>query len=168
MTSIRHRLLVDECLPPALIDNYLAPHIRITKDGVEPIHFFDRFGIGGGIKDPVWVPKIARDRRWLILSADRGKKGSLAESLPLVCEQFGVTLITMTNPIKEQGLAFYGPQILSHWRRFMAAAQGAKGAQYFIRRHSSKTATTLFVVHKCPEGFIAHSGECIPVKPKKT
>ena len=166
MTSIQRRLFVDQCLATSLIDSYFQPHLEISVCGAEVIHYVRKFGVAGRWKDRDFVQELARDRRWLILSGDSGKQSTRYDSLPLICKEYGVTLICVSPPIRAKGLEFYGPKILSHWNDMMAAADGPKGAQYIIRLHEQtnklQTFTTVLEVRDCPKGFQVEKGVCVP------
>ncbi len=163
MTSIRHLLLVDECLPPALITVYLQGHIGLSGDGVDAIHIRDR--LGSGKKDPAWVPEIARDRRWCILSTDRGSHSSRQDALPLVCYEYKVTLIRVSQSLIDRGITFYGPQILANWGSVVEALKGPKGAQYLLRRHGRKTDVAFLTATRAPSGFEIVDGALVKLQP---
>ena len=99
MTSIRHRILIDECLPPTLISDYLDSHIGLSGDGVDAVHITGF--LGSGKKDPDWVSQIARDRRWCVLSEDRERGSRRRDALPIVCFKHKVTLICISSPVKK-------------------------------------------------------------------
>lgn len=142
MTSIRHRLLIDECLPRKLISSYLHNHINLSNDGVSAVHITEH--LGSGKKDSAWVPKIAGDRRWCVLSVDKGSHSQRRDALPIVCAEAEITLIRLSPSLVRRTLTFYGPQILANWPLLVQAMQGPKGAQYLLRLHaSSHSANTL-------------------------
>lgn len=156
MTSIRHRLLIDECLPPKLITAYLKSHIGLSGDGVDAVHI--KVYLGGGKKDPEWVPKIAKDRRWCVLSEDRGSHSARHDALPIVCFEYGVTLIRLSSPVVKKKITFYGPQILANWPSIMGALRGPKGAQYLLRQHNTRSTDTHLQAVRAPNGFTIEKG----------
>jgi len=159
VTSIRHRLLIDECLPPTLISAYLHSHIGLSGDGVDAVHIC-KF-LGSGKKDQEWVPKIARDQRWCVLSKDKGSKSTRRDALPLICYEREVTLILISEPVIQKGITFYGPQLLANWPSLVAAMQGPKGAQYLLRLHRDHERTSIHVTRP-PEGYwINKRGELV-------
>ncbi|MCH8046549.1 MAG: hypothetical protein IID44_22820 [Planctomycetes bacterium] len=155
MTSIRHRVLIDECLPPALISAYLHEHIALSRDGVDAVHISEY--LGRGKKDPDWVSRIARDRRWCILSVDR-ERGSRRDALPVVCFKHEVTLICISSPVMKQGITFYGPQLLANWASIMDAITGPKGAQYLLRQHNTRADVAHLQAVKPPKGYVVEKG----------
>lgn len=165
MTSIRHRLLIDECLPPKIISIYLSGHINLSGDGVAAVHIKDY--LGDGKKDPAWVPKIARDQRWCVLSKDKGANSTRLDALPIICAEHNVTLIRISEALKVRGLAFYGPQIISHWAELVAAMEGPKGAQYFLRLEANGIHTR-FLATSAPDGYRIESGILMPDRPAMT
>ena len=159
MTSIRHLLLVDECLPPVLISAYLRSHIGLSDDGVNAVHMKDH--LGRGKKDRDWVPEIARDRRWCVLSTDRGSHSSRQDALPLICHEYKVTLIRLSQSLISQGITVYGPQLLSNWSALVGALKGPKGAQYLLRCHGSRAGIASLKATRVPNGFEIVDGELV-------
>lgn len=166
MTSIRHRIFVDECLPPTLVKHYLEPHCAVSRDGFDVVHHYNKYGNQGKWKDADFVPHLGADKRWLIISADSAKR-SCVDPLPYICRSEKVTLILVTNKVREKSLEFYGPAILSHWQDIIGASTGLKGSVYQISMTSSKTPRTKFSIYKCPKGYDLVDKCCIKSKSKK-
>lgn len=161
MTSIRHRILVDECLPPALITTYLKPHIALRNDGFEAVHFRDLFGGNGKWKDGDFIPKIARDRRWVVISEDAGKSGKRIDSLPLICQQYDVTLIRVSTALKGMGVEHYGPQLILHWEKICEiCSRESRGTQYVIRQHNKHRNLAMVTLVRCLKGHEVKNGVC--------
>jgi hypothetical protein len=75
------KLLLDECLGHPLAEDIKK---MLSWDTPPPTisHLFEFFK--SGETDDVWIPKIASEG-WVILTADRGKKGKV--KLPGICLQ---------------------------------------------------------------------------------
>ena len=95
---------------------------------------------------------IARDRRWCVLSEDRGSHSSRQDALPFICFEYEVTLIRISHPVIARGLTVYGPQLLANWPSIVEATRGPKGAQYLLRWRG-RSSGAVVVVTKPPKGF---------------
>lgn len=73
MTSYRHCLFIDECLAQTLSDSYLEPHTNVVGVAVQIQHYVEKFGQNCKLKDHQFIPRLAKDRRWFVLSADSGR-----------------------------------------------------------------------------------------------
>lgn len=162
MTSIQRLILVDECLPQLLIRAYILPHLSVTEQPVLLRHYRDKFGLRSRWKDPDFVPELARDGRWAVLSCDLENRGSRLDSLRLACRRHGLTLICASTSLHDAGLEVYGPQFIVHWPNILEAAKGPKGGQYQIRFTSQKRSTA-FEPMECPNGFQSDGRLCVPI-----
>lgn len=160
MTSIRHLLLVDENLPEMLVTKYIEPHLSVSNDGVRAVHFRTKFGPNGRWKDQDFVPKIAEDRRWVVLSADRGQKSKTFDALPLLCLNHHVTLIHVSSNVVGMGLSYYGAQIIGNWLPLVQAFKALKGSQFSLKNRSKRQSATL-VLSECPHGYQKENHECV-------
>jgi hypothetical protein len=161
VTSIQRQFLVDECLPPKLISNYLHPHVAVTEHPVTFVHFKQKFGPYSKWVDPDFVPELARDQRWVVLSSDL-EKGSHLDALRLVCRQYKVTLILTSAKLKDASLEVYGPHFQTQWPNIMDAANGPRGGQYLIRFANREKNRTEFQPLECPPGYKTNGVLCVP------
>lgn len=162
MTSIQRRFLIDECLAPTLIQSYLKPHVEVTEDAVEFTYFKDKFGPNSTWKDRDFVPELAKDGRWVILSSDLSKNGPRLDSMRIACRTHKQTLICLSSAIYQSKLEGYGPQFTMHWANIMQAAAGPRGGQYQIRSHGQ---TTILVPIECPDGSRREGSFCVADTP---
>lgn len=160
MTSLQHLFLIDECLPPLLKTVYLDPHLGLSATKAKVEHFVEKFGRNGRWTDPKWVPFIARDPKWVVISADFGSKSTKLECIRCLCRTHKVRLIWLTNAVKERSLEFYGPQILGHWQRVLQVAAGPCGTQSRFRM-SSDGSRAQFDVVECPAGYAFEKGQFV-------
>ncbi|HEX3998533.1 MAG TPA: hypothetical protein VHX65_08295 [Pirellulales bacterium] len=160
MTSIQCRLFIDECLPPELIDTYLRPHIALAGIAAETVHCVEKFGPNGKWKDPDIIPELARDRRWVVITADRGKNSSTFDGMRHLCRLHNVTLICISTAVNIRGLSFYGPQLLSHWDAMLCLSDGPRGQQYVLRMDAASKRTLFHATH-CPSGYRLDKGRCV-------
>lgn len=159
MTSIQHRFFVDECLPPQLADTYLLPHVELSSLAAEVRHYVDKFGPNSKWKDKDFIPELARDKRWIVLTADKGAKSTYKESMRTLCRIHKVTLVWISSHLHKSGLEYFGPQIMSHWKSVLTAANGPRGSQSHIALKNHRDgARTVFETIECPDGWEFNNG----------
>ena len=80
-----------------------------------------------GIEDAVWIPTLAHDGDWIVFSADLGKNSKKSESLPLICQEIGVTHIIM-SPALQRRTSFYRVLAIgSCWTQILGTSEAAEG-----------------------------------------
>jgi len=132
---------------------------------VRLLHYREKFGPNSRWKDPEFVPELARDRRWVLLSGDLENQGTRLDALRLACRLHKLTLICASSSLRDCGLNAYGPHFTVHWDSILKAAHGPRGGQYHIRFTNSQKMRTSFEVLECPDGYYHCHGSCVPVDP---
>jgi len=166
VTSYQHLFLIDECLPPDLIDKYLEQHLSVTEIKAQMVHFVDKYGRNGKWPDSRWVPDLARDPKWIVLTADSGKQSTKTACLRRLCRKHAVRLIWISSAIQDKGIAFYGPQFLTHFPKIIEFGSAPRGIQAQIRLYSENSTRTQLDLVECPNGFTYKDGlflKCQPV-----
>jgi hypothetical protein len=96
---VNPKLFVDACVarPTSfkVLDHYkqVYPSLRVE-------HLTDKFRQSRC--DSVWIKTLASEGGWIVITADRGKDKS-KPSLPRLCEEYGITCVTMTKSVAEKG-----------------------------------------------------------------
>ena len=161
MTRLSCRLFFDECLSPDIITNYIEPHLESLELTAEATHYHDKFGTKSKLKDPEFVPILARHPDWVLISQDRSQNGPRIHSLKLACRQHRVTLLCLSSGVMERGFPFQGAQILAHWDRIVDCVR-PRGGRYLIRLPDSGKSATIFQALECPAGYAIKNGVCLP------
>ncbi len=164
MTSYQRRFLIDECLSPDLIKSYLKPHIEVRGDAVELFHWTKRFGEKKK-QDTLWVPELAKDRRWVVVSGDSGKRCPKLESMRRICREYRVTLVYAASAVRRASLAYYGPQFQTQWAAILEAVAGPTGGQYILRMASQDHSRTILEAMECPTGYRPDGAACRSIEP---
>jgi hypothetical protein len=116
--------------------NEIARVVALSHDGCEFKHIkeFQQ----QGIVDEKWVPDIAKDKCWIIISADRSKQKSKGEKLRTVCKRHDVTLVELSQKIHHLPTTQKIGIILTIWPDLMKVAGAPPGTRFLIRFKGSK------------------------------
>jgi hypothetical protein len=98
------------------------------RANAEIVHFFSKFA--PGVQDAVWIPQIAREEGWIVVSADRGKHSRQGAKLPQICSAFGVTHVMLTAALAKRNWYYKSLAFESHWAELLAMAQCPKGTGF--------------------------------------
>lgn len=66
--TIPARFFFDECLSRPVVERDLARSLELYGSTAEIAHLLTKFGTGG-IADRVWVPALAQETGWIVLTA---------------------------------------------------------------------------------------------------
>ncbi|MGO8750695.1 MAG: hypothetical protein ACLQNE_32495 [Thermoguttaceae bacterium] len=125
------RFLLDECLlaGPA-VHAQLAASLKLFGANAEIARFFDKFARGA--RDLDWIPELAREEGWIILTADRGMHSKTGEKLPEICSAFGVTHVMLSAALNQRSWYYKTLAIETHWEQLIAAALCLKGTGFTL------------------------------------
>jgi hypothetical protein len=120
------KLLLDECLGRPLV---LDINKMLSWDTPAPtIHHLTNYFTPGAL-DPDWIPKVAGEG-WIILTADRGKKGK--DKLPSICSAYKVTHILMGNSVMKLKQYQKANAIISVWEKIKECNDAPKGSRFIM------------------------------------
>ncbi len=135
MTEPASKFLFDECaLGKPAVDSLAALlSFAEPESRAEITHKLTFHGHGPGIWDEQWVPEAGAEG-WVIISADRGKKGGTkkGQKLPRVCEAHCVTHVLLSGGMMRQKQFDKLLAILSVWYDLLRAAKGQRGVCYML------------------------------------
>jgi hypothetical protein len=137
------KLLLDECIgrPIAVSINQM-----LSWDSPPPtIHHLTNYFVPGE-RDPSWIPKIA-DEGWIILTADRGRKGK--DKLPGICVAYRVTHILMGASIMRLKQAQKANAIISIWEQIKRCANAPKGSRFLMSMVNGRVILRHVIVQHC-------------------
>lgn len=125
------RFFFDECLSRPVVECDLVRSLSLYGSSAEVAHLLTKFG-GGGVKDPVWVPVLAQESGWIVITCDQGIKSKKSEKLPLICRSFGVTHVTLSRGLHKRNMFYKSLAISSLWGKLHALSDEPRGAGYRI------------------------------------
>ena len=124
------RFLFDECLPQRVVEGQLAESLHLHAPDAVIAHLFSKFS--SGVKDTFWIPEIAKDPGWIVVSMDRGKHSRVEERLPLICEKFGVTYVVLSAGLEKRTVYFRAIAIQACWPGLIRAASSPPGTGFVL------------------------------------
>jgi hypothetical protein len=124
------KFLFDECLGKPAIE-HIAGVLSLSLDHSQLSHILDRQR--EGIVDSEWIPKIAKDESWIVITSDRGRGGAKGGKLPLVCKQHGVTHVQLSSTIHHMTSRDKIAIILLLWPELLKLSDAPKGSRHVIR-----------------------------------
>jgi hypothetical protein len=122
------RFLFDECLSRPVVENDLVRSLRLFGSGAEVAHLITKFGEGA--KDLVWIPEVAKERGWIIITADQGIHSKKSEKLPKICRAYGVTHVMISRGLHKRTMFYKALAISSVWGKLLALADVPRGGGY--------------------------------------
>lgn len=121
------KLLFDENIGKPLVDAML-PLLSKYRDPPVVEHLLDLLGRHGE-KDKVWIPKLAEES-WLVISADRGKKGG--SKLPLLCAHHKVSHVLIKGKLHNVRQFEKARAIIVVWPSLVDACTKPKGTRFLL------------------------------------
>ena len=89
----RPRFLFDECVG--------KPHMEALRRDLQTecefVHITDYFAEGA--KDREWIPRLAAESGWIVMTADRGTHSRAGEKLPEICRVNQLTHVVLSKTI---------------------------------------------------------------------
>jgi hypothetical protein len=83
------------------------------------------------------VPALAREKGWIVITADQGIKSKKSEKLPLICRAFGVTHVMLSRGLHKRNMFYKALAISTYWEKLHALADEPCGAGYRISMSGS-------------------------------
>jgi hypothetical protein len=120
------KLFFDECCSKKLAHKIVEIYAECYP-GIQTKHLSEFFA--PGTNDPDWIPLLEKEKDWIVLTADRGRKGAKDQKLPLICGKLGVTHISMTSVLKNEGYKAQKQALLSVWPQIVKTPLLPKGTK---------------------------------------
>jgi hypothetical protein len=93
-----------------------------------------------GVKDKEWIPKIAAEGGWVVLSADRGRRNRTGElpheKLPFLCRLHRVTHVLLSGTIQGSSVFVKGQAVVAVWKDLVRTAKAPAGTRFKLTKRS--------------------------------
>ena len=134
------RFLFDECISRPVVEAQVAQSLALYGAQATVAHFLSKYPCG--VKDPAWIPEIAQEGGWVIVSMDRGKHSKKSERLPVICRAFRVTHVMLSSGLEKRSMYYRATAIEACWSDLIAAADAPPGAGYVLSMRHGPSAIT--------------------------
>ena len=109
------KLFLDECCSKRLVKIINGAYLEDYPE-LQTKHQSDFWN--PGTKDSQWIPILAQEKDWDILTADRGKNSKL-DKIQVICSHYKVTHISMTPALINAGFKHQKHALLTLWPQIM-------------------------------------------------
>ncbi|MBP3954006.1 hypothetical protein J8F10_01670 [Gemmata sp. G18] len=96
-----------------------------------------------GIKDGDWIPQLAAEGGWVVISSDGAKQSGRGDKLPDLCRAFGITHIVLSPSLHSKRASEKSGAIANLWTQIESAVSAAVPGTRFVLRYKSKKGTNL-------------------------
>lgn len=86
------------------------------------------------VPDEIWIPNVARDR-WIIITADRGKRGTARQKgghLPTLCREHEITHVILGPSVHRKQQFDKIRAVFDVWDDLLQTAQADPGSRFVI------------------------------------
>jgi PIN like domain len=125
------RLLFDECIGRPHVER-LAQLIELEDEENRPtVEHILNFQ-GQGVRDEVWIPRMARED-WILITADKSwrRKGK-GEPLSRLCVRCGVTHVVLSQAVSKRRSFEKMLTVLSVWYEVLGLDAVPRGSRFMI------------------------------------
>ncbi len=141
----RARFMFDECIPkPSMIE--LG---KLLPSTLECAHICDRLASGALDKD--WVPQIASEGRWIVITADAGKKSNLGGKLPELCKENKITHVVLSPALHKLKIQEKAGALLLVWDQIESLEKEPAGSRFKLMYRQGKKNVLRVVLKKVEE-----------------
>ena len=122
------RFLFDECVSRPVVETQIAESLLLYGAEASVAHFLGKYS--RGVKDRVWIPEIAEEGGWIVVSMDRGQHSRKSERLPIICRAFRVTHVTLSAGLEKRTMHYRATAVAACWPELIAAASHPPGTGF--------------------------------------
>src|SRR5262245_11340539 len=109
-----------------------------TEELMELIGGGYQFGHISGEKDRNWIPRIAKQGRWIVITSDCGKQSPHKDRLPRLCAEQQVTHLLLSHTIHRRPMAEKQKILLQMWDEIAKLGSYPAGSRFQLRYVSVK------------------------------
>ena len=130
MTQQPVRFFFDECLSKPVVEREITQSSRLYGSDADVAHLLSKFE--SQTPDRVWVPQLATEGGWIVISTDRGRHSKKSEKLPLICRAYGVSHVLLSGKLHSRNMYTKALAIEASWEGLFAAGAAPQGSGYLL------------------------------------
>jgi hypothetical protein len=101
-----------------------------------------------GVKDRIWIPELARESGWIIITMDRGRHSQKSESLPVISRAFRITHVMLSAGLEKRSMYYRALAIETCWPKLLNTANQPQGTGFILSIHQTPMADVRFRLEK--------------------
>jgi hypothetical protein len=126
------RFLFDECLGKPLMET-----VRQTVPTEAAfVHICDY--LSQGVLDTDWIPQIAREGGWVVITSDGGKHSKKGDKLPELCREHGITHVVLSATLHAKKSHEKVAAIIEMWEQIEATVTAITGTRFQLQYKNTK------------------------------
>ena len=86
-----------------------------------------------GRKDNEWIPAIASEGNWIVISSDRGRRANDGGKLPALCVQYKVTHVLLSAKLHAKSSQIKRAAFVLVWPQIVATHSAVPGSRFILR-----------------------------------
>ena len=134
------QFLFDECVgKPAMHDLR-----RVLKTDAKFVHITEKYG--SGAKDNEWIPALAAEGGWVVITSDGGRKSKRGNKLPVICAASKLTHVVLSAKLHERTAHEKSAALAFLWSKIEVLRDEEPGSRFNLRFKSLKGKTGLAVI----------------------
>lgn len=134
------RFLFDECISRPAVETQVRQSLALYGAQATVAHFLGKYPMG--TKDRVWIPEIAQEGGWIIVSMDRGRHSRKSERLPVICRAFRVTHVMLSPGLEKRNTYYRVLAVESCWQDLIAAGCAPPGTGFVLAMHQGRSSAS--------------------------
>lgn len=126
------RFLFDECL-----SRLAVAQLRLDIPNCPELAHLTTF-FAEGTKDQEWIPRLAEEGGWVVVTSDRGIKSRKLEKLPRLCVEFGLTHVLFSASLHVQPTLGKLNALKHVWMSLMSVGEAPPGSRFLLHLRSRR------------------------------
>lgn len=126
------RFLFDECVGKPHVDSLRSQ----LADPPEIVHITEFYC--EGVKDIEWIPRLASEPGWVVITADRGTHSKRGDKLPAICREYRLTHVLLSKAVHHLTSHDKMTTIRRVWVEIEALSRETPGGRYRLRFKPNK------------------------------
>ncbi|HEX4607852.1 MAG TPA: hypothetical protein VH092_06585, partial [Urbifossiella sp.] len=122
------RYLFDECIGWPVAEEIS----RLSGSKATFAHIVQYFG-AEGTPDRVWVPQLAAEKSWVVITSDGGKQSRKGDKLPAICLAHDLTHVVLAPSLHALGTKDKVAALLSLWSEIEMVGSNPLYCRYSLR-----------------------------------
>ncbi len=109
---------------------------RLVMPDAKFVHICDYFH--EGIRDGEWIPRLAAEGGWVVISSDGAKQSGKGDKLPDLCREYGIPHVVLSATLHAKSSRDKAAAITAMWAQIATVVDAPPGTRFQLRFRSKK------------------------------